>query len=315
MITVCGEALVDLMSADGRHYAAHPGGSPANVAVGLARLAVPVSLAARLSTDTFGRLLRKHLVDNGVDPRDLVTADEPTTLAIATIGGDGVADYDFYVDGTADWQWSDRELPNPLPADVTALHTGSLALELLPGAAVIEALLAREHARGAVTVSYDPNIRLARRGDPAGARQQVARLVGLADLVKVSAEDLDWLLPGVPPAEVARDWVKRGPALVVVTLGGAGAIATSQHGDPVQVPAPEVTVVDTVGAGDAFTAGLLAGCADAGLLGGEYRPALAGADDALLRQLLTRAATVAALTCARAGADPPTAAEVAAATG
>ncbi len=314
MITVCGEALVDLVSVDGRHYTAHPGGSPANVAVGLARLGVDVSLLARVSDDAFGRLLRDHLTGNGVDGRDLVPAAEPTTLAVATVGDDGSATYDFYVEGTADWQWAAGELPERVADDVTALHTGSMALEMAPGATEIESLLRREHHRDAVTISYDPNIRLARRGDRRVAREQVERLVGLADLVKVSSEDLAWLLPGVAPQDVARDWSGRGPGLVVATLGADGAIAVGPDGEVVTARSPRVDVVDTVGAGDAFMAGLLSGCAGAGLLGAGPRDRLAALDPAQLKSLLARAGTVAALTCGRAGADPPSQAELAAAT-
>ena len=318
MITVVGEALVDLVSSDGRHYRAHPGGSPTNVAIGLSRLDIEVSLLARIGTDPFGRMLSAHLADNGVSDRDLVTADESTTLAVAALDSSGGASYDFYVQGTTNWQWTEDELPHELPSDVTALHAGSLALALPPGDEHVEALLAREHTRGAVTISLDPNVRPALFGEHDAAVRRAERQVGLSDVVKVSAEDLDWLYPGSEPLDVAADWLGRGPALVVVTLGGKGAAAVGASAGTVTVPAASESarglpaVVDTVGAGDAFSAGLLAALHDERLLGGAARGRLAAVDDHWVRSLLERAGLVAALTCGRAGADPPTRAEVAA---
>jgi fructokinase len=310
VITVCGEALVDLVSTDGRHFTAHPGGSPANVAVGLARLGAPVSLLARLSRDPFGRLLRAHLFDNGVDGRDLVDAAEPTTLAIATVDAEGSATYKFYVEGTADWQWTDDELPDLLPDDVDAIHTGSIVLERAPGAERVEALLGREHERGAVTVSYDPNVRLARRGSRSDGLVAVERVVALADVVKVSSEDLDWLLPGVAYEDVACRWLELGPALVVVTLGAAGALTLGRAAGEVRVSTHQIDVVDAVGAGDAFASGLLAGLAEQRLLGGAASERLRRVDAQQLATVLEYAALVATLTCARAGANPPTREEV-----
>jgi len=156
LITVCGEALVDLVSTGGWRFTAHAGGSPANVAVGLGRLGVPVSLLARISRDSFGALLRRHLTESGVDLRDVVVAAEPTTLAVATPGPGGSARYEFYLSGTADWQWTRTELPDRLADDVVALHAGSMALDIPPGAHQIAALMLRERRRGAVTISYDP---------------------------------------------------------------------------------------------------------------------------------------------------------------
>ncbi|MFL6071956.1 MAG: carbohydrate kinase family protein [Mycobacteriales bacterium] len=314
MITVCGEALIDLVSTPGGRpptYVAHPGGSAANVAVAAARLGADTSLLARVSNDAFGRMVREHVVGNGVSGRDLVGAAEPTTLAVATLDEAGRARYDFYSNGTADWQWSAAELPNPFAADVTAFHTGSLATVMGPGAVAVAALVEREHERGAVTLSYDPNIRPALVGDRDTALANVQALLRCFHVVKVSDEDLAWLLPGEKPLDVARRWREYGPAVVVVTLGERGAIAVGPSGAEVAVTPRPVTVVDTVGAGDAFTAGLLTGLASAGLLDGGPA-ALATLDDATLRQVLDRAALVATLTCTRPGADPPTAAELAA---
>jgi fructokinase len=269
-----------------------------------------VSHLARVADDAFGRLLLDHLRANDVGVRDVVAAREPTTLAVATVAEDGGATYDFYVDGTADWQWADAELPDPLPPDVTALHVGSLAVVLPPGAERVEAMLRREHERGAVTTSLDPNIRPALAGDHAVAVRRTERQVGLAHLVKASSEDLAWLYPDEEPAAVADRWLELGPALVVVTLGAAGAIARGRGAGAVSVAARPVELVDTVGAGDAFTAGLLAGLQQIGALGGAAPFPLAALQADRLHSVLQRAALVASLTCARSGADPPTAAEL-----
>lgn len=310
MITVIGEALVDLVAVPGsRTYTAYPGGSPANVAVGLARLGAPTSLLARIGPDVFGRMLREHLEGNGVDPRDLIAASEPSSLAVASLDPAGVATYDFWVDGTADWQWRDDELPDPLADDVEALHAGSLASWMEPSAGIIERLLVREHSRSHVTLSLDPNCRPSLMGGGEESRQRIEREVSLVDVVKVSEEDLRWLCPGQTYQQVAKRWLSIGPALVTVTLGAYGAYALTRACE-VQVPGFPVNVVDTVGAGDAFTAGLLDGLRRARLFGGAGRDALYNLNTGTLRRLLAEAVLVASLTCARAGADPPTRGEV-----
>lgn len=306
MLTVLGEAVVDLVADSDRRFTAHPGGSPLNVAVGLGRLGQPVSLAARLSGDTFGGMFREHLAAARVDPRHLVAAPEPSTLAVATVDAAGVASYDFWTEGTADWQWTAAELARVVDGDTAALHTGSLALELEPGAGRVRDLLRAVKRAGGTTISYDPNVRMARRGPLDAGRAAVEEVVGLADVVKVSSEDLAWLHPGEDPVGAATRWLAAGPALVVVTLGGDGAVALTSGAEPVHRPAPPVTVVDTVGAGDAFSSGLLGALAERDLLGrGPVAPT--GPD---LAAVLDRACLVAALTCARPGADPPTRDEV-----
>jgi fructokinase len=311
MLTVLGEAIVDLVGEGDRRYRAHPGGSPLNVAVGLGRLGQPVSLAARLSRDAFGAMFREHLDAAGVDPRHLISAPEPSTLAVATLDPSGVAAYDFWTEGTADWQWSAAELAGVVDDETVALHTGSIALELEPGASQVLELLRRVRHVGRATISYDPNVRMARRGSPAEGRRAVERVVGLADLVKVSSEDLIWLYPEQEPVVAGRQWAAAGPELVVVTLGGDGAVALPAGGAEVRRTAPPVDVVDTVGAGDAFSSALLGALAERGALGRGPGGGRLGAVD--LGAVLDRACLVAALTCARAGADPPTLAEVRAA--
>ncbi|HEU5269271.1 MAG TPA: carbohydrate kinase, partial [Jatrophihabitans sp.] len=266
-VCVVGEALVDLVhqSAEpGRaerypaerhpaerypadHYVAHPGGSPFNVAIGLARLGQPVRLVARLAQDGFGRQLRSHALANGVDLSLAVAAAEPSTLAVVSLDADRNAHYDFYRTGTADWQWTAGELAR-IPADVGWLHAGSLASWIDPGALAIEARLAE--LGPATVLSYDPNIRPALLGDHAAALAQIERLVGLSRVVKASAEDLAWLYPGRAVADALRHWQALGPAVVVATDGGRGAWAVGDDGEPVRLPGRPVTVLDTVGAGD-----------------------------------------------------------------
>ena len=302
MFVVVGEALIDLVGQrGGRTLAAHPGGSPANVALGLARLGVPVTLKTRLGRDAFGEMISAHLEASGVrvdgGPKEGVS----TSLAIATLAA-GIASYDFRID------W-DVEALEPLPIEARCLHTGSLATVLPPGEASVVDLVEREHKRGRVTVSYDPNVRPALLGDAARARPDIERLVALSDVVKVSDEDLRWLYPDRRDEDVAQAWLASGPALVVVTRGGAGVYAVSA-GLELHRRAVPIDLVDTVGAGDSFTSGLLDGLHRADLVGGARRDALAAIDEATLGSVVDAAALIAAITCSRPGADPPTRAEV-----
>src|SRR5689334_12513186 len=221
LIAVAGEALVDLVPAPvGDYFEIAPGGSPANVALGLARLGVPARLLARLADDLLGRRIREHLTHNGVQLDHAVHAHEQTSLAMVSLDADGVPAYDFRISGTADWQWTPAEVAGALddgPAGpVVALHSGSLALTTAPGDAVLRDLLMR--AADTVTISYDPNCRPLLMGNPADVLIGVHSLLGVADVVKVSSEDLRWLLPGMTPEQVVDDWLGRGPRLVAVTL-------------------------------------------------------------------------------------------------
>ena len=293
VIAVCGEALVDLIPSAPTTYDALPGGSPANTAVALARLGTPVTMLARLSSDGFGSLLRDHLTRNGVDLSHAVSAPEPSSLAIVSRDAAGAASYRFVIDGTADWQWADGELPE-LPSRVAAVHAGSLALAKAPA---LERFLARQRERA--TVSIDPNLRPTLMGSLEDTRAAVLRWLALADVFKASTEDVELLHPGADPVEVATDWSTRGPALVVVTAGPDGATAVVD-GEVVHRPARPTQVVDTVGAGDTFTAGLLAWLHATGQLGGRLAVTL---DD--VRPAVDHALRAAAVTCSRRGADPP----------
>ena len=308
-VLVVGEALVDIVLRDGAAAAGlspgdeeHPGGSPANVALGLGRLGRRVALLTRIGSDARGDRLREHLAASGVDLVAGTLVDGATSTATALLDARGAARYAFELD----WRLPERlDLPPAL-----ALHTGSIAAFLAPGGDAVLDLVHR--TAGRATVSYDPNARPVLMGDSGPARERVEAFVAAADVVKVSDEDLAWLAPGADVLDVARAWLALGPALVVVTRGGEGALGVCRDGDVI-VPAPPVAVVDTVGAGDAFMSGLLDALATAALLGAERRTALHAIDLDVLAGAALHAVRVAAVTVSRAGANPPTAAELAAA--
>lgn len=301
-VTVIGEALIDLVDSGDHHtFAAHLSGSPLNVAVGLARLGRPTELLARFSRDAFGRRLREFAAQNGVGLSAAVDAPEPSTLAVVNLDEHGKASYDFYLHGSADWQWTPAQLR--VPPATRILHTGSLASWLPPGdGPVLDAL-----RTSPALVSYDPNVRPSLLGTPDQARPRIEGMVAAADLVKASADDIAWLYPADTTAAVAKRWLDLGPAVVVITRGEHGAVGYRRGAAPIERAGRPVRVVDTIGAGDAFTSGLLDALAVAEVYDAT---ALAGAD---LGRALDAAILVAALTCERAGADPPSAAEVRAA--
>ena len=301
-IAVIGEALIDLAEAgDDDPRLAHPGGGPYNIAIGLARLGQPTSFVGRISRDPLGIVLRRHAQRSGVDLSLSVDAAEPSTVALVELDDAGVAQYRFGVDGTADFAWTDAELAR-IPDDIAAVHFGSLASWLPPGDAAIARRVGALRAAG-VLVSYDPNVRPHLQPDAAAARAQVERTIPLAHLVKTSEDDLAWLRPGEPVDSVAARWLALGPSAVVVTRGADGATAYTAAGARSR-PAPPVRVVDTVGAGDAFMSGLLDALARRDLLAAD---GIAGAP---WDELLDDAVLVAAITCSRAGANPPRRAEL-----
>jgi fructokinase len=300
MIVICGEALIDLVPArSGAGYDARPGGGPLNVAVGLGRLGIDVALLGRLAHDQFGRRLRDHLRGSQVSLELIVASAAPTTLAVLNLDAKGVATYDFYIDGCADGGWERDQLPADLSVGAALHVSGSLALPVPSMGDALEALLTRERPRR--VIAFDPNIRPSLIRDEAAVRGRLERWLGLADIVKASTEDLAWVAPGRPVESVAREWREMGPTLVVITRGEHGAHAVGPSG-PVDLPGERVTVVDTVGAGDAFMSGLLASLESAGRL---ERPGLAGLTGEEFATAVTFAQHIAALTCGRVGADPP----------
>ncbi|WP_282693839.1 carbohydrate kinase [Streptomyces sp. CC208A] len=295
---VMGECVADIVRAPGAADVVHPGGSPANVAFGLARLGRETTLLTQLADDAPGRLIAEHLTGAGVRLA-IGGVPERTPAAVVSLDGEGRAAYAF------DLVWTlAAEEPPATPHPIRHVHLGSIAAVTGPGAATVLALTRR--LRATATVSYDPNVRPALMGEHGTAVARVEECVALADLVKASDEDLAWLHPGEPPEAVAARWLALGPAVVLVTRGGEGSLAvTRQH--TVAAGAPAVTVADTVGAGDSFMSAVL----DA--LAGRDRDRLAalGADE--LAGLLARAGAAAAVTVSRSGARPPDRAELAAA--
>ena len=304
VLTVIGEALIDLVPYGGpRDYRAQPGGSPFNVAIGLARLGHRTALMARLADNAFGRLLREHAAAEGIDLTHAPRASEPTTLAIVSLDAGAQASYDFYLEGTADWQWTAAQATD-IPHDTAILHHGSLASWTPPGDESIHASAADLHRQGRVLISYDPNVRPALLGKPAHARPLIERNVGVSHIVKASREDIQWLYPGADPEHIGTAWIELGALLVIITDGPRGADLFHPDTAPVQRPGRLVHVADTVGAGDAFTAGLLGALVRNGVHTPEQ---LRLSAPSVLATAIDDAILVSALTCARVGADPPTA--------
>ncbi|WP_347886954.1 carbohydrate kinase [Pseudarthrobacter sp. CC12] len=302
MLTVIGEGLVDVVQrASG--IEAHVGGSPLNVAVGLARLDHPVQFIGRYGRDAYGDSVAAHLRASSVmlpmPPDEL-----PTSVATALIDDDGAATYTF------DLAWELPHLADRLGfmlQGTTLLHTGSIATMLAPGAT--EVLAAVEYAHPSATISFDPNCRPSIITDVDFARRQAEKFVTLSDVVKASDEDLAWLYPGQDVLDSARKWLalggEEGPAMVVVTRGADGPWGVCRAGEAA-IPAPRVEVADTVGAGDSFMAALLSGLVDRELDGAQNRQDLRDLPVEGLSELLQHAARAAAVTVSRPGANPPT---------
>ncbi|MGQ4527870.1 carbohydrate kinase family protein [Dermabacteraceae bacterium P13138] len=291
-----GEALTDIVISPDGSTSEHPGGSPMNTAVALGRLGYPSHLFTDLGDDARGQAISAHLAESGASliPGS-VNPGADTSLARAILNAHGVAEYEF------DFSWrpsSDAQVPD----GVSAFHFGSLGALVHPGAETVEKLA--RSLRGTATISFDPNIRPSLLPGAAQVLPDVQRLVALADVVKASDADVQWLMPDDDPREIARLWLQTGPALVVVTHGGDGAWAACAAGE-VEVPAPDCAVVDTVGAGDTFTAGLLDALAQRGLLGADNRRELHGIDTDTLRAVVTHASRCAGVAVARPGANPP----------
>lgn len=291
---VIGEALIDVVERDGEVTGEHVGGSPLNVAVGLARLERDVDFLTHIGDDERGRRIAKYVTSSGATLVTGSVSAEHTPVARARLDAAGAATYTF------DLSWELTGTPEVGPPVV--VHTGSIATVLEPGCRAVAALL--DTYRVSATVTFDPNVRTSLIDDADLARERIERLVAKSDVVKASDEDLRWLEPDLDPEEVARRWLSAGPSIVAVTRGGDGAFAVSQAG-AVSLPSRPVEVVDTVGAGDSFMTGLLDALWAAGLLGASRRHALRDISTDQLRTVLDAAVLNAALTVAKAGAQLP----------
>lgn len=299
---VGGEALVDLVPAPGTRDTGGAllprwGGGPYNVAVALGRLAVPAAFLSRISTDAFGAALLDRLRRCGVDTSLVQRGPEPSTLAVVGLDPYGAARYGFYTEGTADRMVTD---PGPLPAGTEAVALGTLSLVLEPGASAYEAVLYREAEAGRL-VSLDPNIRPDLIADPDAYRARLRGWLPSVGLLKLSDEDAAWLGLNEP-----GEWLRAGVGAVVITRGAGGLTAVTPAGT-ISVPGVSTVVVDTIGAGDSAHAALLARLHAHRALD---RGRLADLDSEAWADVLEFAAMAAARTCARPGAEPPTAAEL-----
>ncbi|UCH25395.1 MAG: carbohydrate kinase [Trueperaceae bacterium] len=301
MNIVCiGEALIDFKATGALAFQGYVGGSPLNVAVAASRLGGEVGFAAQVSTDMFGDDIVAFMHENGVDTAFVERSDAPSTLAfVSEIGGD--AHFSFMANGAADTLYDPR--PRPVFPEPSYLQFGSISLLADPTATAITETVAAH--KGRTTIVFDPNVRPALISDRGTYLEKLERWLALADIVKISAQDLSWLAPGMDVEELVSGWLERGPQAVIVTRGAEGASLLRQGRPIVTVPAPCVAVVDTVGAGDTFTGALMVALLERG--GGS----MTGLSDEDAREVLRFAAAAAALNCRRAGADPPNRPELA----
>jgi fructokinase len=308
VIVVCGEALMDVFDggahAHGQALDARVGGSPFNVAIGLARLGQPVTFCGALSSGFLGQRLVRALAEEGVHTGCVQRVDAPTSMCVIGLDARGVPRYDFLGAGGADRLLSAAVLEQ-IPADTRAIQVGSYAMVVEPVAATQRALVEREHTRR--LVAYDPNVRLVVEPALARWREALAGMLPRTHLLKISEEDLGLLFPGLSPDDAAAQWLRAGVKWVVVTRGEHGALAWLPGGERVEASPVPTTVIDTVGAGDTFQAALLTWLAEHGRLSIDGVATL-DADD--VRAALAFAARAAALTCSRRGADLPRRAEL-----
>jgi fructokinase len=286
---VIGESLIDIVESD-----EHVGGSPLNVAVGLGRLGRDVDFLTYIADDASGQRITEYLNGAGVQLVSESRTAERTATARSTIAEDGSADYVFDLD----WRLSGT----PPVAPPLFVHTGSIAAVQDPGCLAVAALV--DTYRVSATVTFDPNVRPSLIADRELTIARIEHLIERSDIVKVSEEDLRWIDPARPPERIAQTWLGLGPAIVAVTMADRGAVAFCAAGFA-RVPTRAARVVDTVGAGDAFTVGLLDGLWESGLLGGDRRAELRQIGLEALRAALEAASLVSAVTVARAGADLP----------
>jgi len=307
MLLSCGDALIDFLpvkSADGRDAAVPvAGGSCLNIAVGMARLGAPAGFVGGISTDLFGRIIADHALASQVELRYATRSEYQTTLAfVRTVGGE--PQYAFYDEGTASRNWVYRHGSIPFD-EIEAIHVGSTTLVDDQGAA--QALAMLREARGSVTISFDPNCRPKLVKHKTHYVVRMNAFAAIADIVRMSDVDFEFLYGGGDHAGRAKSFIEAGASLVVVTRGIKGAQAWHKEAGVVEVEAPIVDVVDTIGAGDSFQAALLFALRAIGRIKSESL-AQTNADE--LRRALSFASGCAALTCGRAGADPPRQADV-----
>ncbi|MFM6979796.1 MAG: carbohydrate kinase family protein [Micrococcales bacterium] len=329
MILVIGEALIDLI--ENRYqpgaFNAIVGGANANVAIALARRGTKQQFLGRISNDRFGKIIREKLEANHVGLSHSISADEMSTLVVVAIDSHGVPSYAFYVNGTADWGWTPEELPTDVDFEnlhATAIQYGCLGMAMEPGNKVIEVWAKQHYDQNSVTLSHDINMRPALGFEPAKERARVERVNAFSHIIKASDEDIDWLyqLDDKDPKHdhqidtIVGSWIGNTSRVVLVTRGadGVSIYRAGGVGEPAvkrfNVPSRKINVVDTVGAGDTFCANLLGQLSDVGALGTDPFDRLANLSDEALREFVRVAGIAASITCERAGAEPPTLADL-----
>lgn len=328
MILVIGEALIDLIEdrREAGRFNAVVGGANANVSIALARRGTKHQFLARLSGDGFGQKIRSKLIANHVALDHAVSAAEQTTIVTVSIDANGVPSYSFYVNGTADWGWSPAELPTDAELEnmhATAIHFGCLVTAIGPGNLVIEDWAREHYKQNSVTISHDINMRPALGLERNHERLRVERTNDISHIIKASDEDIQWLYDLSTDDQNAIDkivwkWIGESGRHVFVTRGGEGVsvyrLGSAGNRVRFDIESRKITVVDTVGAGDTFCANLLGQLSDVDALGTNPFDRLQNLSDAVLREFVWNAGIAASITCERAGAEPPTKADLAAVT-
>lgn len=313
MIVVIGEALIDLISKEPGKYEAVVGGANANVALALAVRGEKQAFLGRISSDGFGQQIRNHLSSHGVNLSYAISAQEQTTLAVATIDSNGVASYSFYTKDTADWGWTPQELPSLSKLNelgVEAIQYGCLGMAIGPGNKVIESWLKQIHQASEITLSHDLNIRPALGFDRQVELDRVEQLNQISHIIKASDADIEWLfdLPaGSDLDAIAGRWSEN--KLVIITRGGDG-VSLYQNQKRIDIPGFAIKLVDTVGAGDTFISTFLAELSSASALGKDPIGKLLKLSELQLIDYARTANAAAAIVCERTGCQPPTKQEI-----
>ncbi|MDR9363455.1 MAG: carbohydrate kinase [Microbacteriaceae bacterium] len=314
MIVVIGEALIDMIQSQSEpeKFTAVPGGANANVAFALARREHPHQFLGRISNDLFGKQIRKHLADNGVSLDLAISANEQSTLAFASIDDQGVADYSFYVEQTADWMWQAHELPTVeaiQDLEGRAIQYGCLTMAMTPGNRVIEKWLSGIFDSDALTLSHDVNVRPALGHNRDSERERVEKLNRISTIIKASDADIQWLYPDRDLEEIAQEWLGGLAKLVIITKGSEGAIIFRGQ-DQLDVQGLTIDLEDTVGAGDTFMANFLVEMDNLEGLGDQPLKRIERLDIEDIERAARIAVTASAIACERAGAQPPTLREI-----
>ena len=302
-VLVIGEALVDVVHGINGEIKNIPGGSPANTAVALARLGTKTYMKARTSSDQFGTEIRNYLTNQNVNLDYSLVVDSPSSVIDAVIQKDGSAKYEANLNGAADYGWTFAELNQEIDPDIQIIQLGSLTSYVEPGATNVEKWFAQLRQSDKYLLTFDPNIRHPLDGqNEKDVRNRAKRLASLSHVVKASDEDLNWIFSNDNPKDSAINIIKSGASLVFVTLGKKGAFVVNKELEIIEVPAKEIEVIDTIGAGDTFAAALITQLLENSWINESELEKLKTTD---LTAILTNCALAATITCSRQGANPP----------